>query len=226
MTGEKDVKRSALPKANAGSKMCFYDTQGFRFSINDDIYGGKLFSNSESIQKRAEAAVLFKKLEYPVLLHCICLMLTALFRTSAIEDSSIDFGDFFKGPLPGKFLKLLDQNSLLSTLDSFSGLINAQIVFQLLAQFIRFPRRTEGVEAARKYFLDARKSPRCTYHVYVAYATMAFCLDKDPKMAHNIFEAGLKRFMHEPVYILEYADFLTCLNDDQNVSELQWGIQP
>nr|XP_029143720.1 uncharacterized protein LOC112702481 [Arachis hypogaea] len=30
MTGEKDVKRSALPKANAGSKMCFYDTQGFR----------------------------------------------------------------------------------------------------------------------------------------------------------------------------------------------------
>ncbi|KAK8964615.1 hypothetical protein KSP40_PGU000732 [Platanthera guangdongensis] len=66
---------------------------------------------------------------------------------AAIEDSSIDFGDFFKGPLPLKFLKLLgylalsrlgiyipigginreafvgnlDQNSLLSTLDSFSG---------------------------------------------------------------------------------------------------------
>ena len=49
-------------------------------------------------------------------------------------------------------------------------------------QFIRFLRRTEGVEAARKYFLDARKSPSCTYHVYVAYATMAFCLDKDPKV--------------------------------------------
>ncbi|GJN36780.1 hypothetical protein PR202_gb25676 [Eleusine coracana subsp. coracana] len=66
---------------------------------------------------------------------------------AAIEDSSIDIGDFFKGPLPGKFLKLLgylalsrlgvyiplggvnreafagnlDQNSLLGTLDSFSG---------------------------------------------------------------------------------------------------------
>ncbi|KAI4377666.1 hypothetical protein MLD38_015256 [Melastoma candidum] len=66
---------------------------------------------------------------------------------SAIEDSSIDFSDFFKGTLPGKFLKLLgylalsrlgiyvpfggvnreafvgnlDQNSLLRTLDSFSG---------------------------------------------------------------------------------------------------------
>ena len=94
---------------------------------------------------------------------------------AAVEDSSIDFGDFFKGPLPGKFLKLLaylalsrlgvyiplggvnreafvgnlDQNSLLSTLDSFSGggfgrlgicslgivpFINAQIVFQLLVR--------------------------------------------------------------------------------------------
>ncbi|KAM7268531.1 hypothetical protein ACFE04_010697 [Oxalis oulophora] len=66
---------------------------------------------------------------------------------AAIEDSSIDFGDFFKGPLPGKFLKLLgflalsrlgiyvplggvnreafvgnlDVNSFLGTLDSFSG---------------------------------------------------------------------------------------------------------
>ena len=51
-----------------------------------------------------------------------------------------------------------------------------------MLQYIRFLRRTEGVEAARKYFLDARKSPNCTYHVYVAYAMMAFCLDKDPKV--------------------------------------------
>lgn len=87
-------------------------------------------------------------------------------------------------------------------------------------QFIRFLRRTEGVEPAKKYFLDARKSPSCTYHVYVAYASVAFCLDKDPKMAHNVFEAGLKHFMHEPVYILEYADFLIRLNDDQNIRAL------
>ncbi|KAI3448085.1 hypothetical protein Pfo_004750 [Paulownia fortunei] len=87
-------------------------------------------------------------------------------------------------------------------------------------QFIRFLRRSEGVEAARRYFLDARKSPNCTYHVYVAYAMMAFCLDKDAKLAHNIFEAGLKRFMHEPSYILEYADFLCRLNDDRNIRAL------
>ncbi|XP_022154467.1 cleavage stimulation factor subunit 77 isoform X2 [Momordica charantia] len=87
-------------------------------------------------------------------------------------------------------------------------------------QFIRFLRRNEGVEAARKHFLDARKSPNCTYHVYVAYAMMAFCLDKDPKMAHNVFEDGMKRFMNEPTYILEYADFLARLNDDRNIRAL------
>ena len=53
----------------------------------------------------------------------------------------------------------------------------------LVMQFIRFLRRNEGVEAARKHFLDARKSPNCTYHVYVAYAMMTFCLDKDPKVS-------------------------------------------
>ncbi|KAL8136521.1 hypothetical protein V2J09_002522, partial [Rumex salicifolius] len=87
-------------------------------------------------------------------------------------------------------------------------------------QFIRFLRRTDGVEAARKYFLDIRDSPNCTYQVYVAYAMTAFCLDKDPKMAHNVFEAGLKRFMHEPAYILEYADFLSRVNDDRNIRAL------
>ncbi|XP_010279464.1 PREDICTED: cleavage stimulation factor subunit 77 isoform X2 [Nelumbo nucifera] len=101
---------------------------------------------------------------------------------------------------------------------SLANAVNANALAHI--QFIRFLRRTEGVEAARKYFLDARKSPNCTYHVYVAYAMMTFCLDKDPKVAHNVFEAGLKRFMHEPGYILEYADFLCRLNDDRNIRAL------
>ncbi|KAH9806099.1 preprotein translocase subunit SCY1 [Citrus sinensis] len=125
-----------------------------------------------------------------------------------MEDSSIDFGDFFKGPLPGKFLKLLgylalsrlgiyiplggvnreafvgnlDQNSLLSTLDSFSGggigrlgicslgivpFINAQIVFQLLAQInpkLQDLQKREG-EAGRKKVLQ-----------YTRYASVGFAI--------------------------------------------------
>ncbi|PVH36517.1 hypothetical protein PAHAL_6G090800 [Panicum hallii] len=127
---------------------------------------------------------------------------------AAIEDSSIDIGDFFKGPLPGKFLKLLgflalsrlgvyiplggvnreafagnlDQNSLLGTLDSFSGggigrlgicslgivpFINAQIVFQLLAQLypkLQDLQRKEG-EAGRKKVLQ-----------YTRYASVGFAI--------------------------------------------------
>lgn len=134
---------------------------------------------------------------------------------AAIEDSSIDIGDFFKGPLPGKFLKLLgylalsrlgiyvplggvnleafagnlDQNSLLSTLDSFSGggigrlgicslgivpFINAQIVFQLLTQIypkLQDLQKREG-EAGRKKVLQ-----------YTRYASVGFAVVQvdDPK---------------------------------------------
>ncbi|VAI16480.1 unnamed protein product [Triticum turgidum subsp. durum] len=125
-----------------------------------------------------------------------------------MEDSTIDFGDFFKGPLPGKFLKLLgflalsrlgvyiplggvnqaafagnlDQNSLLGTLDSFSGggigrlgicslgivpFINAQIVFQLLTQLypkLQELQKKEG-EAGRKKILQ-----------YTRYASVGFAI--------------------------------------------------
>ncbi|KAL5973927.1 protein kinase-like protein scy1 [Asimina triloba] len=131
-----------------------------------------------------------------------------LYFAAAIEDSSIDMGDFFKGPLPGKFLKLLgylavsrlgiyvplggvnreafvgnlDQNSLLSTLDSFSGggigrlgicslgivpFINAQIVFQLLTQIypkLQELQKREG-EAGRKKILQ-----------YTRYASVGFAI--------------------------------------------------
>ncbi|KAG0620732.1 hypothetical protein M758_4G238800 [Ceratodon purpureus] len=87
-------------------------------------------------------------------------------------------------------------------------------------QLMRFVRRTEGIEAARKIFMEARKSPACTYHVYVASATMELCVDKDPKVARNIFELGLKKYIHEPPYVLEYADFLCRMNDERNVRVL------
>lgn len=64
----------------------------------------------------------------------------------------------------------------------FSALYYTSWMHLWVLQFIRFLRRTEGVEAARKYFLDARKSPNCTYHVYVAQAMMEFCLNKDAKV--------------------------------------------
>jgi cleavage stimulation factor subunit 3 len=39
-------------------------------------------------------------------------------------------------------------------------------------QAMRFYRRTHGIQPARKIFFRARKSPTCTYHVYVAAGTV------------------------------------------------------
>lgn len=36
--------------------------------------------------------------------------------------------------------------------------------------------------------MDAHKSPSCTYHVYVAYAMMVFCLDKDAKVNGDMLQ--------------------------------------
>lgn len=78
-----------------------------------------------------------------------------------------------------------------------------------ILQFIRFLRRTEGVEAARKYFMDARKSPSCTYHVYVAYAMMAFCLDKDAKVTGDMYYIlSLRSFIYLNITLKFYTDRL------------------
>ncbi|CAM6045157.1 unnamed protein product [Sphagnum compactum] len=102
------------------------------------------------------------------------------------------------------------------TLISNDSTANALAYIQLM----RFVRRTEGVDAARKVFFEARKAPACTYHVYVASANLELCIDKDPKVARNIFELGLKKYIHEPAYVLEYVDFLCRMNDDRNVRVL------
>lgn len=84
-------------------------------------------------------------------------------------------------------------------------LIHLFIAWCFMFQFIRFLRRTEGVEAARKYFLDARKSPNFTYHVYVAYALMAFCQDKDPK----VFSFFI--YFCKTLYTMEHQQYSTVL---------------
>eukprot|EP01018_Ginkgo_biloba_P016098 Gb_37036 [translate_table: standard] len=95
---------------------------------------------------------------------------------------------------------------------------NSQLAY---IEFIRFMRRTEGVEAAHGMFLRATQSPNCTYHAYAAYAEMAVCMDNNRVLATDVFEMGLNKFSHEPAYILQYADFLVRrLNDGQSARAL------
>lgn len=86
---------------------------------------------------------------------------------------------------------------------------------------MKFARRAKGAAAARQVFLSAKRSDQITYHVFVAsgtphipsrpatlsvlsYAPAAlteFYLNKDPKVARNIFELGLKIYSNEPAFI-------------------------
>ena len=86
-------------------------------------------------------------------------------------------------------------------------------------QYMRFLRRTEGASSSRKLFLRARREG-CTHHVYSTSALLEWQNGKDMKVAKNIFELGLKSFLKETEYVLEYANFLVSQGDVSNARTL------
>lgn len=83
-------------------------------------------------------------------------------------------------------------------------------------QFMKFTRRTEGVNAARAVFKKARLDKKSSYHVYVSAALMEYYCSKDTNVAMKIFDLGCKTFGDDPNYCLAYTDFLSHLNEDNN----------
>ncbi|KAI5062016.1 hypothetical protein GOP47_0022555 [Adiantum capillus-veneris] len=176
---------------------------------------------------------------------------------AAIEDSSIEFGDFFKGQLPGKFLKLLawlalsrvgtyiplsgvdraafqgslDQNSLLGTLDSFSGggigrlgicslgivpFINAQIVFQLLG--VLYPKiqdlqKKEG-EAGRKKVLQWTRYASVGFAVFQAIGQIVY-------IRPYVYDFSIE-WVLTSVFLLTLGSVVTTFIGEQ-ISELKLG---
>lgn len=74
--------------------------------------------------------------------------------------------------------------------------------------FMRFSRRAEGVTPARKVFMQAKKSPACTHHVYLAFASMEFFVNKEKQTARKVYELGLKSFIDEPEFVMSYLRFM------------------
>lgn len=132
-------------------------------------------------------------------------------------------------------LKACDQSLLLQfsyadfleSHDNFSG---AQAVYENLMQrkqdsliyieYMRFARRSLTVTDARKIFFRARKSPSCTWHVYVAAAQIELYLNKEQNIARKIYELGLKKFINHTRFLLEYVNFLMNLGDNVNTRAL------
>lgn len=87
-------------------------------------------------------------------------------------------------------------------------------------QFIKFSRRAEGIKSARLAFKRARDDPRTGPQLYTFDALMEFFCSKDKTVACKIFELGLKKYSHDPNYILSYVEFLTHLNEENNTRVL------
>ena len=87
---------------------------------------------------------------------------------------------------------------------------------QVWIQYMRFLRRTEGASSSRKLFLRARKSEGHSHHIYSTSALLEWQNGKDMKVAKNIFELGLKSFLKETEYVLDYAGFLVSQGDISN----------
>ena len=85
---------------------------------------------------------------------------------------------------------------------------------------MKFCRRAEGTASARKIFKKAREDSRVTHHVYIAAALMEYYCTKDKKIAGNVFELGFKTHKGNPQYVLEYLQFLSHLNEDNNMRVL------
>ena len=66
-------------------------------------------------------------------------------------------------------------------------------------QYLRFVRRSDGKAESRKVFArQVAKAPQCPHQVFAAAALMEWHFEKDEKIAKNIFELGLKKFIAEP----------------------------
>ncbi len=74
---------------------------------------------------------------------------------------------------------------------------------------MRVARRVENRDSARKVFARARKDPRGAHPaVYVAAATIEFTMNKDAKVARNVFEFGMKKFGDSALMACAFAEWL------------------
>lgn len=79
---------------------------------------------------------------------------------------------------------------------------------------MRAARKADGRGPARKVFGRARKDPKGDDPaVYVAAAMMEFRINKDSKVARNVFEFGLKNHAKSAVMALHYVNWLWGLGD-------------
>lgn len=90
---------------------------------------------------------------------------------------------------------------------------------------MRLTRKVSGKDAARKVFAKARKSGAHS-SVYVAAAQMEFLVNKDNKIARNVFEFGLKTFASDALMVHEFVEWLWGLGDFDHLRVVLKRVMP
>lgn len=92
---------------------------------------------------------------------------------------------------------------------------------------MRAARKADGRGTARKVFGRARKDPKGDDpSVYVAAALMEFRINKDSKVARNVFEFGLKNHSKSAVVALHYVNWLWGLGDLEHARVVLKKVMP
>ncbi|KAI8324736.1 Suf-domain-containing protein [Martensiomyces pterosporus] len=88
--------------------------------------------------------------------------------------------------------------------------------------YLRFVRRSEGIESARQLLRRPRGDPSgyITHHLFVAAALMEYHVGKRADVAGRLFEYYSKNYADHREYILQYMRFLIDSNDDSNARAL------
>jgi cleavage stimulation factor subunit 3 len=87
-------------------------------------------------------------------------------------------------------------------------------------QYMRFARRALGTADARKIFLRAIQSSRCTSHVFLAAARAEHAHSRDITAARAVLELGMRRYPDDAMYAGAYADFLVSIGDSDGARVL------
>jgi cleavage stimulation factor subunit 3 len=134
------------------------------------------------------------------------------------EDSTDDDDDDVKTVLATdpEYLKMKNElSSLKAKQDIISKKLNA-----IWIQYMKYARRTDGIQGAREVFAKARKNSYCSYQIFVASALFEYQCNKKKEVAFKIFEVGMKTFGENPSYLLEYIKHLIAVADDSNIRSL------
>ena len=98
------------------------------------------------------------------------------------------------------------------------GTFTTEGVGLVFVHLLHLVRRTEGIQAARKFFASrAIKWDGCPWSVFAAAAMMDWHHDQNAKATRNIFDFGAKRgFLVDPGYVKAYTSWLLGQGDDTN----------